>query len=294
MSDLAAAIRGYQTLFGRAPSWRTELPGGLEMAAFGVANVAVELLAPSGGGPMADRLRAALDARGEGLASLAFAVDDIERAHRRLGRLGLAPEPIDAAESKDGATGIHRRWQRTRASTSATHGVRIFLIQPETPLPSASFVAPESTAVTGLDHVVIRTPDPERAAALYGARLGLDMRLDRTNPAWGSRLMFFRCGDLIVEIAHDLGGGVTAGPDQLWGLSWRVPDADAAQARLHAAGLDVSEVRAGRKPGTRVFTVRVATCGVPTLVLQPSGTNSLSPQGRGQGEGPAMTRTREA
>ena len=37
--------------------------------------------------------------------------------------------------------------------------------------------------------------------------------------------MFFRCGDLIVEIAHDLKAGVSSGPDRLWGLSWRVPDA---------------------------------------------------------------------
>ena len=50
---------------------------------------------------------------------------------------------------------------------------------------------PEPTAVSGLDHVVIRTPDPERATALYGARLDLDMRLDRSNPAWGARLLFF-------------------------------------------------------------------------------------------------------
>jgi catechol 2,3-dioxygenase-like lactoylglutathione lyase family enzyme len=125
--------------------------------------------------------------------------------------------------------------------------------------------------VTGLDHVVIRTPDPERAAALYGARLGLDMRLDRSNPAWGARLMFFRCGDLIVELAHDLRTGVSAGPDRLWGLSWRTDEPSAAISRLRGAGLDVSEARPGRKPGTHVFTVRHGTCGVPTLMLQPSG-----------------------
>ena len=96
------------------------------------------------------------------------------------------------------------------------------------------------------------------------------MRLDRTNAAWGARLMFFRCGDLIVEVAHDLGAGVGAGEDRLWGLSWRVPDAEAAQARLAAAGFDVSATRPGRKPGTRVFSVRDGTCGVPTLVLEPA------------------------
>ena len=37
-------------------------------------------------------------------------------------------------------------------------------------------------------------------------------------PTWGSRLLFFRCGDLVVEIAHDLKKGVSDGPDHLWGL----------------------------------------------------------------------------
>jgi catechol 2,3-dioxygenase-like lactoylglutathione lyase family enzyme len=269
--DLGAGVGAYEALLGRAPSWRAEAQGGgAEVATFGLANVAVELIAPAGEGPMAARLRAVLDAQGEGLASIAFAVDDVERAHRRLARVGLDPEPIADGESVDGRSGARRRWRRTRASATATHGVRIFLIQPDAPPPSP-LLAPAPAAVTGLDHVVIRTPDPERAAALYGARLGLDLRLDRSNPAWGARLMFFRCGDLIVEVAHDLRVGVSSGPDRLWGLSWRVPDAGAARDRLHAAGLDVSALRPGRKPGTRVFTVRDRTCGVPTLVLEPSG-----------------------
>lgn len=277
--DLDAAIGVYQRLLGRAPSWRASgQGGGTEVAVFGLANIAVELVAPSRDGPMAERLRAVLDTEGEGLASIAFAVDDIESAQKRLARLELDPEPVADAESVDRVSGARRRWRRTRASTSATYGVRIFLIQPDAPPPSA-LAAPESTAVAGLDHVVIRTPDPERAAALYGARLGLDMRLDRSNPQWGTRLMFFRCGDLIVEITHDLKGGVSSAPDRLWGLSWRVPDAESARGRLQTAGLDVSEVRPGRKPGTRVFTVRDNTCGVPTLVLEPGGRPPTSTTG---------------
>src|SRR6266702_5203922 len=137
-----------------------------------------------------------------------------------------------------------------------------------------------------MDHVVVSTPDPERAAALYGARLGLDMALDRSHPDWG-RLMFFRCGDLIVEVSHrsgkPAGGARDKLHDRLRGLCWRVADIDATRARLTAAGVDVSEVRTGRKPGTRVMTVRNGTCGVPTLLVQPSAGNaecwsSLSPR----------------
>jgi len=116
---------------------------------------------------------------------------------------------------------------------------------------------------------VISTSDPERAAALYGARLGLDMALDRSHPDWG-QLMFFRCGDLIVEIVHRPKDEADKTRDSLWGLSWRVDDIEATRARLLSAGVDVSDVRTGRKPGTRVLTVRSSTCGIPTLLVERS------------------------
>jgi hypothetical protein len=61
--------------------------------------------------------------------------------------------------------------------------------------------------------------------------------------------------------------GVSDEPDHLWGLSWRVPDIAAAQARLKAAGLDVSEPRDGRRPGSQVCTVKNRTGGVPTILI---------------------------
>ena len=117
---------------------------------------------------------------------------------------------------------------------------------------------------------MISTEDPERAAALYGARLGLDMALDRSHQDWG-RLMFFRCGDLIVEVVHRPVGRRPddASHDKLWGLSWRVADADATRARL-AGRHRGFRVRAGRKPGTRVVSVRSGTCGIHTLLVEPS------------------------
>jgi hypothetical protein len=114
---------------------------------------------------------------------------------------------------------------------------------------------------------VVSTQDSERAAALYGARLGLDMALDRSHQDWG-QLMFFRCGDLIVEVARRPAAGGDADHDRLWGLCWRVADIDGARARLLKEGVDVSQARTGRKPGTRVMTVRSGTCGVQTLLLE--------------------------
>ncbi|HRD44962.1 MAG TPA: VOC family protein, partial [Caulobacter sp.] len=169
-------------------------------------------------------------------------------------------------------TGATRGWKIANIHGKATHGVNLFLVE-QAPgaerWPTAPATVDEGSSVAGLDHVVIRTPNPDRAAALYGARLGLAMRLDRSNPDWGTRLMFFRVGDLVVEIAHDLKAGVSSGPDEAWGLSWRVADVEAAHHRMAGQRVEVSEIRKGRKPGTRVFTVKGAPGAVPTIVIGP-------------------------
>lgn len=264
--DIHAARAAYQTLLGRAPSWQNS-GDGADRVLFTLDNTTLELMAPSGEGANADRIRAALDAHGEGLASICFRTSDIAKMHRRLDRLTLKPDAIADVDSRDAMSGATLSWKRTRAATEATRGVRLFFLElgKERPLSAQT----TSGTITAIDHVVVSTSDPERAAALYGARLGLDMALDRSHPNWG-RLMFFRCGDLIVEVTHQPGRHEDTSQDRLRGLCWRVADIDATHARLVQAGVDVSEVRTGRKPGTRVMTVRNGTCGVPTLLVQPS------------------------
>jgi catechol 2,3-dioxygenase-like lactoylglutathione lyase family enzyme len=248
VSDIESATAAMTRLLAREPSL------GEEDAVFQLANM---------------RLTLSMSEAGEGLSGLSFEIDDADKAYRASERRALNPQPPVAFAETD-ALGAHREGHYIDLDVAATFGVPIKLIhfsKNQSP-PSGQT---NDSAVTGLDHVVIRTTHPNRAAALYGARLGLDMRLDRTEPKWGSRLMFFRCGDLIVEIVHDLKDEPSDAPDnKLWGLSWRVANAEAAQARLKSADFNVSDVRPGRKPGTRVFTVRDNTLGVPTLIVEPS------------------------
>jgi catechol 2,3-dioxygenase-like lactoylglutathione lyase family enzyme len=264
VEDIAAGTKACQTLFARAPAWRSTGEGA-EHVLFTFDNMTLELMAPNGEGAAADRIRKVIAGQGEGLASLCFRTNDIAKMHRRLDRLALKPEAVTEAANHDAASGAQLSWRRTRAAAEATRGVRLFFLElaQERPLSVVTANAP----VTAMDHVVISTADPERAAALYGARLGLDMALDRSHPDWG-RLMFFRCGDLIVELVHRPGQDTRADHDRLWGLSWRVADIDATRARLASSGVDVSDVRPGRKPGTRVLSVRSGACGIPTLLVQ--------------------------
>lgn len=264
LEDLAKGRAAYQALLGRAPAWQSR-GDGADRVLFSLDNMTLELMAPHGFSVAADRIREAISLSGEGLASLCFATSDIAKLHRRLERVALRPEPIAEVESQDTGSGATLRWKRTRAATELTRGVRMFFLELDSARPRSAVTA--AAPVLGLDHVVVSTEDPEQAAALYGARLGLDMALDRSHQDWG-RLMFFRCGDLIVEIVHRPVAGADRRHDKLWGLSWRVADIEATRARLVAAGLDVSEIRAGRKPGTRVASLRDGTCGIHSLLLE--------------------------
>ena len=271
--DLDVAARDCAVLLGRTPNWSGS-DAGAEHVWFQLSNMALDLIAPIGPGYIGDHLRTRLSDAGEGIWALAFATPDVQNMHRILRRRDVkaaAPQPIRARNAQ---SGVEREWLTMILDTAATNGVTIAMVEQQVDSVAwspAAFSVVADAAVSGLDHVVVTTPQPERAAALYGARLDLEMVLDRTNPDWGARLMFFRCGELIVEVAHNLKTGVVAGPDKLWGVSWRTNNIDAMRERLATAGVDVSEVRPGRKPGTRVFTVRDHNANVPTIVIGDAG-----------------------
>ena len=169
--DIEAGVAGYQALLGRAPVWRAQKEG-VATAVFSLANTSLELMAPVAEGEGADRVRSVLDAQGEGLASLAFAVEDIGAARHRLARLGLSPSDVSDGESRDLGSERTMTWKRTRTDAKVTGGVKMFFLQRAEPF--ALSPATADATVDALDHIVLSTPDPERAAALYGARLGLD------------------------------------------------------------------------------------------------------------------------
>lgn len=253
--DLPAAIDSYQRMLGVEPDLE---PGdGAERAWFRFPNMALELIAPCGPGGAGDRLRTQLEAHGEGMWLLCFATPDIEAAARLMSRRGVRATPMGPPANA------------VRLDREDTGGLQMFL-RPAAPVRPSPATGPGPVA--GLDHVVVGTTAVDRALAVYGAKFGLDLRLDRANEKWGARQLFFRAGDAVVEIGASLKTppkpeGVSDAPDRFGGLAWRVADPEAARARMAAAGFDVSEVRTGRKPGTKVFTVRDAPGGVPTLML---------------------------
>lgn len=266
--DFDSTVQSYETIFGRTPNWLGFMPGGRH-AWFQFDGMALDIIGSHGTGPEADASRAEIAKFGDAIWGLGFSVPDLDAATKLFERRGLSFLPRHTTRTKN-ADDVERRWEVAVMKRKSANGVALFLVENKPGAkrwPTAKTSVVDDAAVSTLDHIVINTANPERAVAHYGGRLGLDLRLDRSNEQWGARQLFFRCADSVVEIGSSLKSPVSDAPDKFGGLAWRVHDPESARARIAAAGIDVSEVRTGRKPGTSVFTVRSGTGGVPTLML---------------------------
>jgi catechol 2,3-dioxygenase-like lactoylglutathione lyase family enzyme len=273
--DLAPAAARTSRLLSRGPSWSGEHPAlGTANALFRLENSYLELLAPAGPGALAAALEGRLAGAGEGLFALAFGTRDAEACRAALAARGLEPGPVAPGVGHDVESGAWREWRNIVLPPARTRGVPLFAIEHRSPPELLPLVAPlgaPAAAPHALDHVVVRSADADASRALYGDGLGLRLALDRRFEAFGFRGLFFRVGGVTIEVAGPLAAAPDpAAADVLSGLAFSVGDVEAAQRRLAALEFDVSPVRAGRKPGTLVCTVRDAPCGVPTLLVGPA------------------------
>lgn len=267
--DLEEAAHNLGTLLGRAPSWHgSHAAWGTANVLFRLGDIYAEVLSPVGSGPVADSLRQHLASRGEGLFAIAFGTHDAAACAATLRERGLSPSDVIDGEGRS-SEGAVRRWRNVMLPVDDTRGVNSFVIEhlsPADALPHSEAIT--DGAVSGIDHVVILSPALDDTRDLYRDRLGIRLALDREFPERSTRLLFFKVGGVVLEIGGSLKEAPDVSrPDEAWGVAWKVAEIELTRDRLLAAGWSVSEVRSGRKPQTRVCTVRDNTHGVATLLI---------------------------
>lgn len=278
VKDVEEAEKAYEAILGRSASWEGGHPDyGTRNVLFRLDNTYLELLAPESGSDsgFANLLRSKIEEGGEGPMGLAFGTKNADQTVEMLEAAGLHPQTPTPGTGVDRRSGAKREWRNVMLPGHRVGGLFMFAIEHESPPDTLPLMDPHDTggsAVQSVDHVVIQTQDPEAAKSLYGEEgLGLRLALDQTVEKWGGRQLFFRVGGLTVEVVgKETKGEVHDKPSHsFWGIAYNVIDIDAACQRMADAGVDVSEVRKGRKPGTRVATVKSHTHGVPTLLIGP-------------------------
>lgn len=267
VNDLDSAIDSYTKLFGYGPSWRgIHKQLGTANALFPVENTYLELLASNGEeGAGAAMIKATLELNGEGLAGLVLGTSNINDLKESLLASGVELQDLSLGEGVDSDQGLKRTWKNLFLPFSLTRGMFAFIIQHETgELPVVH--GRSSSTINKLDHVVVNTNDPEGFKSLYGDTFGIRLALDQTVEKWGGRMLFFRLNHTTIEVIGKPNEDDPA--DKLWGLAWSVEDLKATHQRLVKEGIEISEVKAGRKENTLVCTVKSDTCNVPTLLIE--------------------------
>ena len=264
--DLASASSDYSKVFGCEPVWRGVHDDlGTENAIFSFNNLYLEILAPRTKGAGADFVNSVIDSDGEGLAGLAFEASDLGRLKEKLSEKKVPTKKIVSGISLDSHQQKYRSWRNLFFSRDLTRGLFIFAINHESEKLQGSNESPSK--IDRLDHVVVRTNDPDGFISLYRDKFGIKLSLDQTVEKWGGRMLFFRLNRTTIEVIGEIEkDGIPK--DSFWGLAWSVSDLEAVHRRLKDIGVEVSNIRDGRKPRTVVCTVKSHTRGVPTLLIE--------------------------
>ncbi|MBM13059.1 MAG: hypothetical protein CME57_00640 [Halieaceae bacterium] len=266
VSNLAEASADYSALLGRAPSWRGTHPDyGTANTLFRLDNSYIELLAPQGEGMAADIVNEILNTRGPCLGGLVFGTESADDFISYARSKGLeASDPLPG-HGVDDQTGAERRWRNMFWDPAAARGIFSFCIEHESGSTLPEAAPHRAGAIVGIDHVVLKTRSADAAKTFYGDQLGIRLALEQDMPESGGVQLFFRASSMSIEvIAYDR----APAQDELWGLALKTSDIEVTHARLTEGNIETSDIRKGRKPGTRVCTAKSHTLGVPTLLIE--------------------------
>lgn len=176
-----------------------------------------------------------------GRIELRFPGEDDERGIRSWTLLGAPTDLVDV----DGLA--------TRAAAD----------EPADPVP------PHPNGATGVDHVVVGSPDRDRTVTALREHLGWQPRRQSEHELYGRAMIqtFYVVGDAVLEVISrpdDRGDG----PSVFWGLAFVVEDLDATVTSL---GEHVTAPKPAVQPGRRIATLRGGPIGisVPVAFLTP-------------------------
>lgn len=266
VEDLDKAVEDYSLVFGFGPTWQGSHPSqGTKNALFPLENMYLELIGKEDEGPLGEFIGEHLKKNGESVFGLALETDDIETAKKKLSANFRVDLEILDGKGINNISNEERHWKNIFIPKKFSRGIFTLLIQHTKGNLSKHEISDESS-ISRMDHVVINSNDPDGLVDLYKEKYGIRLALDQFVEKWGGRMLFFRTNHTTIEA---IGIKKSGSPeDSLWGLAWTTKDIKKTHARLVSEGVEISDVKDGRKPSTLVATIKSHTCNIPTLLIE--------------------------
>ena len=267
VKNLEESSLQYEKVLGLKPTWRGKHPSlGTENVLFPLENLYLELIAGTSQGFLADQVNDHIKENGESIFGIALEVGNIEGVLQSKEYSNFQNIEITSGEGINLDSGAKRKWKNIMLPQESTRGVFTLLIE------HTSGVLPkydsfDNDQIERLDHIVINSNDPDGLIELYRDTYGIRLALDQYVEKWGGRMLFFRTNQTTIE-AIGIENDADKPIDKAWGLAWTTKDIKKTHARLVSEGVEISDVKDGRKPNTLVATLKSHTCNIPTLLIE--------------------------
>ena len=267
VKNLEESSLQYEKVLGLKPTWRGKHPSlGTENILFPLENLYLELIAGTSEGFLADQVNDHIKENGESILGIALEVENIEEVFQSKEYSNFQNIKITSGEGINLDSGAKREWKNIMLPKESTRGVFTLLIEHTSGI-LPKYESFENDQVERLDHIVINSNDPDGLIELYRDTYGIRLALDQYVEKWGGRMLFFRTNQTTIE-AIGINNDADRPIDKAWGLAWTTKDIKKMHARLVSEGVEISDVKDGRKPKTLVATVKSHTCNVPTLLIE--------------------------
>ena len=194
-----------------------------------------------------------------------------------IDELEIADEPATWSavgfEVEDGVCSVSRVRVRL-AGKGPTRGILGWTLGEDA---GAGAAPPHPNGVVRVDHVVMLSPDLDRAVAELESQ-GFDLRRRREGdtPGGSTRQAFFRAGEPILEVVQAPEGTSVArdpdGPARLWGLAFLVEDMDHTAREL---GDLLGRLRDAVQPGRQIATLRSEAGLGPAIAFMTPGRGAI-------------------
>ena len=267
VKNLEESSLQYEKVLGLKPTWRGKHPSlGTENILFPMENLYLELIAGTSEGFLADQVNDHIKENGESIFGIALEVENIEEVFQSKEYSNFQNIKITSGEGINLDSGAKREWKNIMLPKESTRGVFTLLIEHTSGI-LPKYESFENDQVERLDHIVINSNDPDGLIELYRDTYGIRLALDQYVEKWGGRMLFFRTNQTTIE-AIGINNDADKPIDKAWGLAWTTKDIKKMHARLVSEGVEISDVKDGRKPKTLVATIKSHTCNVPTLLIE--------------------------
>ena len=249
---MAEAQRFYSEALGLPVVKEGEVPArGARVALIAVGGAYLELIQPvTADSPFA----AHIEERGEGLHHVALRTDDVESLVAALREWDV---PLEDAQPRDGFTG-----RLSFLAPEAMDGALLELVQPAPDLLGGD---PPVSAVTRIDHVVLRLPDVEEVCRRMVYYFGVETK--RTFERGETRFSFLRPGDVVLELVGPREAPQDPRPGFIAGLAFECVGIDALAAELKAKGYLIGDPHSALQGGRIVSVHADGACGVPVAFI---------------------------